>query len=57
MHNVLDDDAITVTESCRLRSDEVSEGGRVEDILQNAACVEDNFFVVPRVVGDNQGAT
>jgi aspartyl-tRNA(Asn)/glutamyl-tRNA(Gln) amidotransferase subunit C len=32
------------------RSDEVTEGGRADDILANAPACEDRYFVVPKVV-------
>jgi aspartyl-tRNA(Asn)/glutamyl-tRNA(Gln) amidotransferase subunit C len=33
-----------------LRADEVTDGGRVEDILANAPAREGDYFVVPKVV-------
>jgi len=33
-----------------LREDEVRDGGRQDDILENAPARDDGFFVVPRVV-------
>lgn len=33
-----------------LRADEVTDGGRVEEILANAPRREDGYFVVPKVV-------
>jgi aspartyl-tRNA(Asn)/glutamyl-tRNA(Gln) amidotransferase subunit C len=32
------------------RRDEVTEGGRAEDVIANAPATEDGFFVVPKVV-------
>lgn len=32
------------------RADQVSDGGRVDAILQNAPSAHDGFFVVPKVV-------
>ena len=34
----------------RLRADEVTDGERPEDILQNAPERQDGYFVVPKVV-------
>jgi aspartyl-tRNA(Asn)/glutamyl-tRNA(Gln) amidotransferase subunit C len=33
-----------------LRADEVTDGGRAEDILRNAPAREGDYFVVPKVV-------
>lgn len=32
------------------RADEVTDGGRPDDIVKNAPVAEDHFFVVPKVV-------
>jgi len=32
------------------RADEITAGGRPEDVLRNAPLTEDGFFVVPKVV-------
>ena len=34
----------------RLRRDDVTDGGIVAEIVANAPALEDNFFVVPKVV-------
>ncbi|KFB10211.1 Asp-tRNA(Asn)/Glu-tRNA(Gln) amidotransferase subunit GatC [Nitratireductor basaltis] len=34
----------------RLRSDEVTDGNKADDVVANAPASEDNFFVVPKVV-------
>jgi aspartyl-tRNA(Asn)/glutamyl-tRNA(Gln) amidotransferase subunit C len=39
-----------VAMTLRLRADEVTDGGRPDDILQNAPERQDDYFVVPRVV-------
>ena len=32
------------------RADEVSDGGRVQEVLRNAPAAHDGYFVVPKVV-------
>jgi len=39
-----------VATKLRLRADEVTDGERPEDILQNAPERQDGYFVVPKVV-------
>jgi aspartyl-tRNA(Asn)/glutamyl-tRNA(Gln) amidotransferase subunit C len=39
-----------VATKLRLRADEVTDGGRAEDILKNAPERHDGYFVVPKVV-------
>lgn len=34
----------------RLRDDEVTDGGKADDIVRNAPATEDHFFLVPKVV-------
>ncbi|OXS99227.1 aspartyl/glutamyl-tRNA(Asn/Gln) amidotransferase subunit C [Notoacmeibacter marinus] len=34
----------------RLRDDEVTDGGKADDIVKNAPATEDHFFLVPKVV-------
>jgi len=34
----------------KMRADEVTDGGKPEDIVKNAPQSEDNFFLVPKVV-------
>ncbi len=34
----------------KMRPDEVTDGGKAEDIVRNAPASEDNFFLVPKVV-------
>ena len=34
----------------KMRTDEVTDGGKPEDIVKNAPQSDDNFFVVPKVV-------
>jgi len=34
----------------RMRTDEVTDGGIPDDIMQNAPAHEDHFFLVPKVV-------
>ena len=34
----------------KMRADEVTDGGKLEDIVKNAPQSEDNFFLVPKVV-------
>jgi aspartyl-tRNA(Asn)/glutamyl-tRNA(Gln) amidotransferase subunit C len=34
----------------KMRRDEVTDGGKVDEIVKNAPLVEDHFFVVPKVV-------
>jgi aspartyl-tRNA(Asn)/glutamyl-tRNA(Gln) amidotransferase subunit C len=34
----------------KMRADEVTDGGKPEDIVRNAPASEDNFFLVPKVV-------
>ncbi|MFC6491146.1 Asp-tRNA(Asn)/Glu-tRNA(Gln) amidotransferase subunit GatC [Nitratireductor sp. GCM10026969] len=34
----------------RMRQDEVTDGGKAEEIVANAPAGDDNFFVVPKVV-------
>ncbi len=34
----------------RKRADEVTDGGKADDIVANAPASEDNFFLVPKVV-------
>ncbi|MDZ5696381.1 Asp-tRNA(Asn)/Glu-tRNA(Gln) amidotransferase subunit GatC [Chelativorans sp. M5D2P16] len=34
----------------RMRRDEVTDGGKAEEIVANAPAGDDNFFVVPKVV-------
>jgi aspartyl-tRNA(Asn)/glutamyl-tRNA(Gln) amidotransferase subunit C len=39
-----------VATKLRLRADEVTAGGRADDILANAPARQDDYFVVPKVV-------
>jgi aspartyl-tRNA(Asn)/glutamyl-tRNA(Gln) amidotransferase subunit C len=39
-----------VATKLRLRADEVTDGGRADDILANAPARQDDYFVVPKVV-------
>jgi len=39
-----------VAMTLRQREDEVTDGGRAEDILKNAPSADDNYFVVPKIV-------
>ncbi|RLQ87726.1 Asp-tRNA(Asn)/Glu-tRNA(Gln) amidotransferase subunit GatC [Notoacmeibacter ruber] len=34
----------------RRRDDEVTDGGKADDIVKNAPATEDHFFLVPKVV-------
>ena len=34
----------------RKRADEVTDGGRAQDIVANAPATDENFFLVPKVV-------
>ncbi|MCP1197878.1 Asp-tRNA(Asn)/Glu-tRNA(Gln) amidotransferase subunit GatC [Notoacmeibacter sp. MSK16QG-6] len=34
----------------RRRDDEVTDGGKADDIVKNAPATEDHFFMVPKVV-------
>ena len=34
----------------RQRDDEVTDGGRADDVVANAPASDDHFFVVPKVV-------
>lgn len=34
----------------KMRKDEVTEGGKPEDIVRNAPASDDHFFLVPKVV-------
>ena len=34
----------------KMRNDEVTDGGKPEDIVRNAPQSDDNFFLVPKVV-------
>jgi aspartyl-tRNA(Asn)/glutamyl-tRNA(Gln) amidotransferase subunit C len=34
----------------KMRADEVTDGGKPEDIVKNAPQSDDNFFLVPKVV-------
>jgi aspartyl-tRNA(Asn)/glutamyl-tRNA(Gln) amidotransferase subunit C len=34
----------------KMRTDEVTDGGKASDIVKNAPASEDNFFLVPKVV-------
>jgi aspartyl-tRNA(Asn)/glutamyl-tRNA(Gln) amidotransferase subunit C len=34
----------------KMRKDDVTDGGRPEDIVKNAPQSEDNFFLVPKVI-------
>jgi aspartyl-tRNA(Asn)/glutamyl-tRNA(Gln) amidotransferase subunit C len=34
----------------KMRKDEVTDGGKAEEIVKNAPQSEDNFFLVPKVV-------
>jgi len=36
--------------TARLRKDEISDGGYVEDVLKNAPDADHGFFLVPKVV-------
>ena len=34
----------------KMRTDEVTDGGKASDIVKNAPASDDNFFLVPKVV-------
>lgn len=36
--------------AAKQRSDEVTDGGKADDVVANAPLTEDNFFAVPKVV-------
>ncbi len=39
-----------IPNSLRLRDDEVTDGGKREDVLANAPAAEHGFFAVPKVI-------
>ncbi len=39
-----------VAQDLKMRDDQVTDGGKADDIVANAPMSEDNFFVVPKVV-------
>ena len=40
----------SLTNSLRMREDNVNDGNKIRDILLNSPTEDDNFFVVPKVI-------